>query len=223
MQRRNVRSVFFAACVIGAIASGVKADLITNGSFENGTFVFDANGADSLPAGSTAITGWTTFGAELAVIQNANTFGVTTPFGTNFLDLTGYHDSAPYGGVMQTITTTPGLPYQLTQFLGVFNDSPQTNGPISVTVTAGGTTTTFTDNPVGPGAIWTPFSFNFLATGASTPISIQGLLGKKYIGLDNVSVNQVTPEPSSLALLGLGGLGMTGLVLRRGKMRFRSR
>jgi hypothetical protein len=203
----NVCAIKKLAIAVGATAmlsSPLQAgNLITNGSFENGSYTFDGNGADSLPAGSTVITGWTTFGAELATIQNTNNFGpITTPFGSIFLDLTGYHDSSPYGGVEQSISTTIGQSYQLTLYLGVYDSNPIYEGPISVQVKAGPGSTTFTDNPTGLGSIWTPFSFSFIANSSSTLISIQGTEGKQYIGLDNVSViaSSAVPEPSTLVL-----------------------
>ena len=43
----------------GVASPSQAANLLTNGSFENGTFVPDGNGANSLAVGSTAMTGWT--------------------------------------------------------------------------------------------------------------------------------------------------------------------
>ncbi|HEU5115530.1 MAG TPA: DUF642 domain-containing protein, partial [Isosphaeraceae bacterium] len=146
--------------VVGLAASSPACADFANGSFENGTYVFDAQGADSLAPGSTAITGWTTFGGELAVIQNVNSFGISTPFGSHFLDLTGYHDASPYGGVQQSIATVPNVSYNLSLYLGV-NDTVGANGPISVQVTAGANSTTLSANPTGAGMIWTLETWTF--------------------------------------------------------------
>jgi hypothetical protein len=74
-----------------------QANLLANGSFENtlGTWAANINGGDSLPTGSTAIPGWTTTNGELAWLVSG-TYGLTTPYGSYFLDLTGYHDASPY-------------------------------------------------------------------------------------------------------------------------------
>ena len=131
------------------------------------------------------------------MIENANYFGgLSTPNGNIFLDLTGYHDSAPYGGVEQTINTTPGQTYQLSFELGVNNSLGYAYGPASVSVTAGASSTILTANPSGSGMIWTAESFEFTATSSTTTIAVQGnsTAGGGFIGLDNVSV---TIPPSS--------------------------
>jgi hypothetical protein len=218
-----IRRALWSATVLTAtmlFTSPLQAggNLITNGSFESGSYTFDGNGADSLQPGSTAITGWTTFAAELTPISNTNNFGIQTPFGNIFLDLTGYHDSSPYGGVNQSISTTSGQSYSLTLYLGVDQSVPQYSGPISVAVSAGSDSTTFTDNPTGTGVIWTPFSFTFTANSSSTTVSIQGTQGIDYIGLDNVSVFAVSvPEPSSLLLGSVAAIVGGGITWLRRK------
>jgi hypothetical protein len=50
----------------------------------------------------------------------------------------------------------------------------------------------------------------FTATSTTTPISLLGTAGHNYIGLDNVDVTGASsvPEPTTLALLALGLLGV---------------
>lgn len=192
------------ALVVGLFAfaagSGANAaNLILNGSFERasaGNSLPTGNG-ESLPDGSTAIAHWTVFGGlssdGLAWLVNGNGYGVSTPYGSYFLDLTGYHDETPYFGVEQTIATTPGQAYALTFRLGVDQSSDIYDGPIGVTVKAGSRSKVFDNyDPSGTGNIWKSFTLDFTAKSASTLISIQGEEGDQYIGLDDVVVRART-------------------------------
>lgn len=167
-------------------------ELIVNGSFEDtgGGFVADSFGLMSLPPESRQIPGWTTVSAELAWVNNANTFGAATPFGTYALELTGYHDRAPFGGVSQTIPTVPGRVYRLSLALGSNTDYPGAGGQKQVTVSSDAASTTLTFDPPGdPGNEWHTVTTDFTASGAATPITITGLTANGiYLGLDNVSV-----------------------------------
>jgi len=177
-------------------------NLVVNGSFETGcpaSFVSDANGVMSLPPGSTVIPGWTTTTAEILWGLNANSFGPQSPYGSIFLDLTGYHDSPPYGGVTQTIATSPDQSYLLTFSLGAHQDIPPYRGPMTVAVTAGSSSNSFTFTPAGAGNQWGAFSMEFIAESTATPLTFTGTAsaGGAHLGLDNVSVI-VSPEPLRL-------------------------
>ncbi|MBM3878450.1 MAG: DUF642 domain-containing protein [Verrucomicrobia bacterium] len=167
-------------------------ELIVNGSFENtaGTFVPDGAVLMSLPAGSSAIPGWRSINAELVWVDNANSFGAVTPHGKFSLELTGYHDRQPYGGVAQTIATLPGENYRLSFSLGSDQDRTLFLGPMSVAATAGAVSREFTFTPTGLGVQWGAFTLDFTASSSTTPISILGTrsAGGGYLGLDNVSV-----------------------------------
>lgn len=182
----------------GALAD--TGELIVNGSFENvsNTFVGDSFGLMSLPAGSVSIPGWTTTTAELAWVNNTNSFGAGTPFGVFSLELTGYHDGQPYGGVSQTISTTPGQKYRLALALGSNADYPGAGGPKAISVCVGSTGVVFTMTPTNStGNQWSTFNFNFTANSTSTVVAISGLIASGvYLGLDNVSVAPDFSPPS---------------------------
>jgi hypothetical protein len=174
-------------------------ELVVNGGFEDaeGTFIADTFGMMSLPVGSGVIPGWTTEVSELAWVDNVNAFGAATPFGTHSLDLSGYHDSLPYGGLKQTITTEPGRSYRLSLSLGSNADYPGAGGRKSVLVCVGSAGSVLTLEPTNPTGIqWETFGFGFTATSNSTEIVITApFAGGVYLGLDNVSVVPDRSEP----------------------------
>ena len=184
-------------------------NLVINGSFEivcPVSFVPDANGVMSLPPGSTEIPGWTTTTAELLWGVNANTHGPRSPFGSVFVDLTGYHDAPLYGGLTQTLNTSPGQTYQLSFSVGAQQDFTSFRGPMTVSVTAGSTSNSFTFAPTNTGDQWGTFTLEFVADSAATPLTFIGTAsaGGGYLGLDNVSVT-VAPEPLRLTAVSFVG------------------
>jgi hypothetical protein len=213
----RLKPLLFAAAMIAASAS--HANLLTNGSFESGAFVNQGSDTMSPAAGSTVITGWTVVTDTTAWIGATNPFGLSASDGSFFLDLTNYQAGAPFAGVSQVITTTPGATYALTFDLGGSNFWGR---PDSLTASAAGTSQTFTTGAASTGTPnndWYHESMTFVATGATTTITLQGQAGISYIGLDNANVEFVSaapvPEPGTWALM-LGGLAATvGLARRR--------
>ncbi|MGB8436433.1 MAG: DUF642 domain-containing protein [Burkholderiales bacterium] len=194
-------------------ATSAQANLLTNASFELGTFVNQGNDTMSLAADSTVITGWTVITDTTAWIGAANPFGLSASDGSFFLDLTNYQANAPFAGMSQTIATTPGATYSLSFDLG---SSSQWGLPDSITASAAGTSQTFV-SPTNGVDVWTNASMQFVASSATTTVLLQGASGINYIGLDNVDVEFVSgpgsgsgsvPEPTTLALLGLGLAGL---------------
>jgi hypothetical protein len=197
-----------------------QANLVQNSGFE--TLAPTALG-NSQFNGSTAIPSWTVVASgnsqDVVLLANGNQYGVSTPYGTQFIDLTGLRDTTPYAGLTQSIPTVTGTNYLLTLSLGADQANGSFQGPVSVSASAGSTSQTFTFTPVAgsTGNVWPAFMMNFTASGTSTPLTITGASsgGGEYIGLDNVSV--VAPEPSQTAALGLGVLGLAGLALKAGR------
>ncbi|MCP5517470.1 MAG: DUF642 domain-containing protein [Verrucomicrobiales bacterium] len=182
------------------------ANLIVNGSFEDllGTFFPDGNGVMSLPPGSTTIPGWTTGIAGLVWAPNTSVFSPRTHYGDFFLDLTGYHDLAPYAAISQAPSTTPGHAYHLSFALGAQQDEARFQGPVGVRVTLENRTHDFIFPPVGVGNQWQTFTLDFTAVDAHTVVSFEGVLatGGRYLGLDNVVlVEETTPPKIALAEL----------------------
>ena len=201
----NARGVLLAMAVLG-VGLPCYANLLSNGSFEVGNFVPDAQDSMALAVGATDMTGWTVQNAALAWIGPTNPFGLSASDGSYFLDLSGYHDNSPYAGVLQsqTIATVVGTQYRLSFDIGT--DPQYDTAPVSIQAVAGSASATFTSTPANPNQ-WESFNLDFTATSVNTAIQLNGLAStdEKYLGLDNVSLT-VIPEPSTIALLGGPGL-----------------
>jgi hypothetical protein len=222
---KRLSPVYKSIVVLAALcaAAGAQANLLVNGSFESGAFVNQGNDTMSLAAGSTVITGWTVITDATAWIGASNPFGLTATDGSFFLDLTNYQAGAPFAGVSQTVGTTLGATYTLS-----FDHGSSTfwGRPDALVASAAGTSATFASGVASattPNNDWTREIFQFVATSASTTVTLQGSAGFNYIGLDNVSLDlsadapppvTAVPEPQTWALL-LAGLAALGFVRHR--------
>jgi hypothetical protein len=212
------RVLAFSAVVLGLVLP-LHANLLFNGSFELGSFVPTEPGSMLLSPSATDITGWTVIDSGLAWDSPANPYGLTASDGSYFLDLTGDFDSSPFGGVQQTVATTIGQQYQLTFDIGTDVSYDSNEGsipatPVSIFVTSGSSSGTFTTVTPTANNLWESFTYDFTATSTSTLISLEGQASQniQYIGLDNAVLLPV-PEPGTLMLL--GGSGLLALVARR--------
>jgi len=206
---------------VACIVPLAHANLLTNASFEDGSFVNQANATMVLNVGSTSMTGWTVSADQLAWIDTGNPFGLSAQDGNRLLDLTAYPAGAPFGGVSQSIATIPGQQYELTFYLGTYTQR-WGGPPVSILASAGNTSKTFTVSTTSTASTWTPFSMLFTATAGTTPVTLTGSAGFEYIGLDNVSVEGVggttIPEPTTYLLMATGLASLTGASRRRLKL-----
>ena len=204
--------ILAGACTLGV----AHANLLTNGSFETGSFTDQGDDTDTFTAGATNMTGWTTVGNYVSWIGPANPFSIQAQSGSYFLDLTGYQAGAPFGGVSQTVGTAIGGLYTLTFYFG--SDTALYGGPESIKVTAGSASQVFSLTAPTNVSTWTQETFSFTATAATTTITLLGTDGYSDIGLDNVDLEgsavAAVPEPGSYALM-LAGLGVIATLARR--------
>lgn len=202
--------------VCAFITSPTLADMVQNGSFENGP---NPGTHITLPQGSTAIDDWTVIGSGVTVaVDTIDYIGTTwvASDGNRSLDLNGYFGT---GGVEQVISTIPGNTYLVTFDMAGNPD----NGPTIKTmdVLAVGTTTqsqSYSFDITGKTRSlmgWTPMQFTFVADATSTTLQfISTVTGSQNAwgpALDNVSV---VPVPGAV-LLGILGLSAAGVKLRK--------
>ncbi len=160
---------------------------------------------------STTIPGWTVVGAPGDVAPVSGTFaqnGFSFPAedGKQWIDLTGTSNTAT--GVQQTVTTVPGVTYNLAFFVGnVVNPSGIFGTTSTINVFVNGQKVLAATNSGGSGTKtmnWKRFITSFVATSTSTKIGfINGdPANDNSNGLDNVSVSVVaraTPTPTRTA------------------------
>lgn len=184
-----------------------QASAIVNGGFELPGAV--SASFDTLPAGSTAIAGWTVGSGSIDWIK-----GHWQPSeGQHSLDMSG---NGP-GSIFQSLTgLAVGSKYSVS-----FDMAGNPDGGPAVKwlrVSAGTDSEDFSFDTTGQsrGAMgWLTQEFDFTATAAIETLTFASLIGNAYgPALDNVRLERV-PEPATLALLGAGLAGLAASRRRR--------
>lgn len=199
-------------------------DLIVNGSFEDpnindfwGTRQAAAGDLLSGPAGYWAqlqagngeLTGWAVTQGNIDIVRNE--WPAFDGFQT--IDLVGFD----LGGLQQTFSTTPGSLYHLSFEYG---NNPS-NGGGTAQIDLIGQSSIFSDtiahyNSGNPSLNWVNYTTDFVADSYTTILRFTALTKTNSGGilLDDVSVVQSVPEPSSVILTS-SGLMVLACVRRR--------
>lgn len=206
--------------IAGALLSvGASATVIVNGSFEDGDF----SGANyswlTVANGQSNITGWTIGGAAVDWHNGAEFNPIQDGLKAVDLNLSG-GGLGNTGTLSQTFSTSIDTTYDLAfYFAGPKASFPD---PRQVKVDVAGISQVF-DQVASPNKDlnWGLHTLSFTAIDVATTLEFSAVNGSGYWGalIDNVSVTAQVAEPSSIALLVIGLLGL-GFTRRKANARY---
>ena len=205
---RHTNSLLLLAMSLVLGTSALKANLVTNGNFENASL-----------SGWTSSVEWSALPSVTGISgPHSGQFFATTPcIGTVCITI-------PTSFLFQTLNTTIGQSYTLDFFYNPGIEPVQTNGmyPIDSTilVTWGGTVAynfSFASPTVSTG--WQEVTVSGLvANSTSTVLRFSGRQDHAFLGFDDINVSAATPEPGTL--VGVGSF-LVGLAVFRFGVGFR--
>jgi choice-of-anchor C domain-containing protein len=206
--KTRAASLLFGVCLTLGLAAGARANLVTNGGFENPGAAVPAAGSWSTHGPGNSIPGWTVGPVNVDIHDTGHT---TAHSGMYSLDLAG---SAP-GSISQMLSTVAGSSYLLEFWYAAHSYHPY-GGPAEANVSWDGNGVGLLSLPASPSSTnmnWTYFQTTVTATGTDTSLSFEAMTGNGGIILDDISVTAVTPVAApdvastlALILLGIGGL-----------------
>lgn len=161
------------------------------------------------PGFEAGANGYTFTGAFTGVRTAAR--GVGAPYGG--FRFAAFGSIEDLGTASQTIATTPGGAYTFRFYLANLNGGREPNN--SFAVQFGSETVLSLVDAADFG--YQLYSYDVVATDASTTLTFAGRNAPSYFNLDDVSVtpSTVTPEPATFALLGAGLAGVATAARRR--------
>jgi choice-of-anchor C domain-containing protein len=212
--------LFATMLILFALSTGsAYADLVVNGSFENGDFNACSNGAwCRLLNGATNLTGWQIGGVG---VDWHNSVQMKFPHtGDKVVDLNLDGGTSGTGTISQSFATMPGEQYLLEFFLAGPEPSSASGfpDPRQVVVDIAGVHTMFsTPASLNTNIQWGDEKLLFTALATTTTLTFSSPNGAGFWGpvLDDVSVNAATPEPREVVPLLTVILGLVIRLRRR--------
>ncbi len=201
MRATMIRAIL--TCVLLSGASVAQANLVANGSFEEGSWMNTSGGWMRLNPGDASMTGWTVVDQYIAWGDEPPGFPAVD--GDRLLDMSGFAADSPNSKVQQTLDTVVGQDY-------LFSIRMTHSGLSNIKIDG----TTLLLDAISGGVSWTLYEAVFTATSDATLLSIEnGSPGHVIVFVDDVSVTAVVPVPAAAWLLGSGLLGLIGVARRK--------
>jgi MYXO-CTERM domain-containing protein len=183
MKNSSIVTVLSLSVAALAGSAGAAVNLVNNGNFQTEDF-----------------SGWTQWGDPSLSGANSSEAG----FGSGF----AYFAPFGVGGISQGISTVVGEQYTFSFDLSMTHGTPSSSNSFFANFGAL-EVMSYTDR----GAFgWTHYSFDVIASDATSQIKFGFYNSPAFMFLDNVSVT-ATPAPGALALL--GAVGLVGARRRR--------
>ena len=186
MKRRSIVGAAIAVVASIVLAGSALAAFagVTNGSFENGNYVDNGSGFQTLSAGNTNLTDW-------AITGSVDWIGSywQAQAGSKILDM----DGNAQGAISQTLTTTIGNTYFVSFYLSGNPEGAPAVKTLTVSAT-GASLATYIFDTTGHSKSnmgWTAKGYSFRATSASTVLTFaSATAGVSGPALDNIVVTE---------------------------------
>lgn len=208
---KKLLGVAAVAAFISAVSpASASVNLLTNGSFETGTYVNGGSNFETLFGGSNAINGW--------VVNSGSIDWINTYWGAGAGNFSVDMSGNGAGSISQSFNSTVGQTYNVSFMLGGNPDGGPTVKSIDVFINGELHTFTFDTTGVSKNAMgWQTFSFNFTSNTAIQNLTFASS-GESPWGpaIDNVSVSAV-PEASTWMMMLIGFAGIGFITYRRAR------